>query len=170
MIYVKILEWLRQGCKFMELFNKIPSSSPNLISEPIGLNIAQCFQSRLQSSNGCHRRWRPSLTGSWLRRLTDGGPGYATSQYLLHHEQPTQNRQARVRKSQFQNRVSKPSIYSELCNIHVHRVSHFYPGKLHSIFRIFVLSFIPPVRDAGGVEAPLDLVNALHHELPEPLQ
>ena len=70
MIYVKILEWLRQGCKFMELFNKIPSSSPNLISEPIGLNIAQCFQSRLQSSNGCHPRWRPSLTGSWL-----WGPG-----------------------------------------------------------------------------------------------
>ena len=66
MIYVKILEWLRQGRKFMELFNKIPSSSPNLISEPTGLNIAQCFQSRLQSSNGCHRRWRPSLVGFWL--------------------------------------------------------------------------------------------------------
>ena len=66
MIYVKILEWLRQGRKFMELFNKIPSSSPNLISEPIELNIAQCFQSRLQSSNGCHRRWRPSLVGFWL--------------------------------------------------------------------------------------------------------
>ena len=75
MIYVKILEWLRQGRKFMELFNKIPSSSPNLISEPIGLNIAQCFQSRLQSSNGCHRRWRPSLVGSWLGLLRSPGPG-----------------------------------------------------------------------------------------------
>ena len=75
MIYVKILEWLRQGRKFMELFNKIPSSSPNLISEPIGLNIAQCFQSRLQSSNGCHRRWRPSLVGFWLGLLRSPGPG-----------------------------------------------------------------------------------------------
>ena len=29
---------------------------------------------------------------------------------------------------------------------------------------------ISPERAAGGVEAPLDLVNALHHELPEPLK
>ena len=35
---------------------------------------------------------------------------------------------------------------------------------------VIVQGIISPVGAAGGVEAPLDLVNALHHELPEPLE